>query len=144
MPKRDAKAERLKALGVLNPSPQRVRAAWFEVGGFFDARDLVQVKYEMLRHANREGAAKADAAKQVSALFDPGEQQKRDKEEADAAEALLRKEEDALIAVRQAEADLAAGSAEKKPLLEAKLAKAKRAHALAVNMRTAAGLPELP
>ncbi|MGD9884576.1 MAG: helix-turn-helix domain-containing protein [Reyranella sp.] len=62
MPKRDAKAERLKALGVLNPSPQRVRAAWFEPGGFFDARDLVQVKYEMLRHANREGAAKADAA----------------------------------------------------------------------------------
>lgn len=62
MPKRDAKAERLKALGVLNPSPQRLRAAWFEAGGFFDARDLVQVKYEMLRHVNREGAAKADAA----------------------------------------------------------------------------------
>jgi hypothetical protein len=62
LPKRDAKAERLKALGVLNPSPQRVRASWFEAGGFFDARDLVQVKYEMLRHANREAAAKADAA----------------------------------------------------------------------------------
>ena len=62
MPKRDAKAERLKALGVLNPSPERVRAPWFEAGGFFDARDLVQVKYEMLRHANREGAAKADTA----------------------------------------------------------------------------------
>ena len=62
MPKRDAKAERLRALGVLNPSPERVRAPWFETDGFFDARDLVQVKYEMLRHVRREGAAKADAA----------------------------------------------------------------------------------
>lgn len=62
LPKRDTKAERLKALGALNPSPQRVRAPWFGAGGFFDARDLVQVKYEMLRHANREGASKADAA----------------------------------------------------------------------------------
>ena len=62
LPERDAKAERLKALGVLNPSPERVRAPWFESGGFFDARDLAQVKYEMLRHARREGATKADAA----------------------------------------------------------------------------------
>jgi len=62
LPKRDAKAERLKALGVLNPGPERVRAPWFGTGGFFDARDLVQVKYEMLRHASREGATKADAA----------------------------------------------------------------------------------
>lgn len=62
MPKRDAKAERLKALGVLNPEPARVRAPWFEAGSFFDSRDLVQVKYEMLRHARRDGATKADAA----------------------------------------------------------------------------------
>ena len=62
LPERDAKVERLKALGVLNPSPERVRAPWFESGGFFDARDLVQVKYEMLRHARRDGATKADAA----------------------------------------------------------------------------------
>lgn len=62
LPKRDAKAQRLKALGVLNPDPEGVRAPWFEAGGFFDTRDLVQVKYEMLRHANREGATKADAA----------------------------------------------------------------------------------
>jgi transposase len=62
LPERDAKAERLKALGVLNPGPERVRAPWFEASGFFDARDLAQVKYEMLRHASREGASKADAA----------------------------------------------------------------------------------
>ena len=62
MPKRDAKAERLKALGALNPNPERVRAPWFQAGGFFDPRDLVQVKYEMLRQVSLEGASKADAA----------------------------------------------------------------------------------
>jgi len=62
LPPRDAKARRLKQLGVLNPSSERVRAPWFETGGFFDARDLVQVKYEMLRHVRRDGATKADAA----------------------------------------------------------------------------------
>jgi transposase len=62
LPKRDAKAERLKTLGVLNPHPERVRAPWFSADRFFDARDLVHVKYEMLRHASREGATKADSA----------------------------------------------------------------------------------
>ena len=62
MSKRDAKAERLKQLGVLNPNPERVRAPWFQAGGFFDARDLMQVKYEMLRQVSLEGASKAEAA----------------------------------------------------------------------------------
>lgn len=62
MPKRDAKAERLKQLGALNPNPERVRAPWFQAGSFFDARDLVQVKYEMLRQVSHEGASKAEAA----------------------------------------------------------------------------------
>jgi transposase len=62
LPKRDAKAERLKQLGVLNPNPERVRAPWFQASGFFDARDLVQVKYEMLRQVRIEGASKAEAA----------------------------------------------------------------------------------
>ena len=38
MPPRDAKAERLKQIGALNPYPERVRAPWFQAGGFFDAR----------------------------------------------------------------------------------------------------------
>jgi transposase len=46
----------------LNRYPQRVRASWFQADGFFDARDLVQVKYEMLRQVSLEGAKKADAA----------------------------------------------------------------------------------
>jgi len=62
MAKRTAKAERLKALGGLNPHPERVRAAWFHTGEFFDADDLVQVKYEMLRQVLHEGASKAETA----------------------------------------------------------------------------------
>ena len=60
--KRDTKAEHLKQQGALNRYPQRVRASWFQADGFFDARDLVQVKYEMLRQVRIEGAKKADAA----------------------------------------------------------------------------------
>lgn len=62
MKKRDAKRDRLKDSGVLNPHPERVRAAWYGTNEFFDARDLVQTKYEMLRHARVEGASKVEAA----------------------------------------------------------------------------------
>jgi transposase len=53
---------RLKALGVLNPHPERVQAPEFQVDTFFDPRDLVQVKYEMLRMVQVDGASKVDAA----------------------------------------------------------------------------------
>jgi transposase len=56
------KSRRLKAGQALNRHPERVRAAWFQAGGFFDAQDLVQVKYEMLRHVKQDGASKAEAA----------------------------------------------------------------------------------
>jgi transposase len=56
------KIERLRQAGMLNAQAQRVRAAWFHTGGFFDANDLVQVKYEMLRHAQQDGVTKAEAA----------------------------------------------------------------------------------
>ncbi|KAA0998248.1 helix-turn-helix domain containing protein [Paraburkholderia panacisoli] len=62
MTKLDSKLERLKRLGVLNPHPERVLAPWFQSSDFFDARDLIQVKYEMLRHVSVDGASKADAA----------------------------------------------------------------------------------
>jgi transposase len=39
-----------------------VRAPWFQGERFFDARDLVQVKYEMLRQVSLEGMKKAEAA----------------------------------------------------------------------------------
>jgi len=43
-------------------SPDRIRAPWFRSGDFFDPDDIVQVKYEMLRHAQVDGASKAEAA----------------------------------------------------------------------------------
>jgi len=62
MAKPPTKVDRLLELGALNQQPQRVRAPWFDNAGFFDANDLVQVKYEMLRHARQDGVTKAEAA----------------------------------------------------------------------------------
>ncbi len=62
MPPRDRKTERLKQQGSLNRHPERVRAPWFSTDRFFDARDLVQVKYEMLRRVRVDGAEKTRAA----------------------------------------------------------------------------------
>lgn len=60
--KRDTKAKHLEQQGALNRHPERVRAPWFRADGFFDARDLVQVKYEMLRQVSIDGVKKAEAA----------------------------------------------------------------------------------
>jgi transposase len=62
MAKRPTKIDRLREMGMLNQQPERVRAPWFEAAGFFDANDLLQVKYEMLRHARQDGVTKAEAA----------------------------------------------------------------------------------
>ena len=53
----DSKAESLRQQGVLNPHPQNVADPWFLRGEFFDPRDLVQVKYEMLRRVRVEGSS---------------------------------------------------------------------------------------
>jgi len=58
----ETKRDRLRRLGVLNPRPEAVRAPWFHGSGFFDPDDLLQVKYEMLRHARQDGVNKAQAA----------------------------------------------------------------------------------
>jgi transposase len=52
----DPKLEALRQHGTLNPRPQSVTDPLFQNQGFFDARDLVQVKYEMLRRVRVEGA----------------------------------------------------------------------------------------
>src|SRR5713226_9381438 len=54
--RRDAKADALRAHGTLHPRPQAVQAPLFASHDFFDPRDLVQVKYEMLRQVAVEGA----------------------------------------------------------------------------------------
>ena len=43
------KVETLRERGALHPHPERVRDPQFLQSDFFDPRDLVQVKYEMLR-----------------------------------------------------------------------------------------------
>jgi hypothetical protein len=54
---KDEKAENLKKYGALNPHPQKVVEKTFSESTieFFDPRDLVQVKYEMLRAVEKEG-----------------------------------------------------------------------------------------
>jgi transposase len=51
----DAKLDALRAQGAVHPRPAAVRDAVFDTHAFFDRRDLVQVKYEMLRRATVEG-----------------------------------------------------------------------------------------
>src|SRR2546428_6873543 len=52
---RDPKAEALRQRGCLNPHPEKVADSLFAESDFFDSRDLVQVKYEMVRRATAEG-----------------------------------------------------------------------------------------
>src|SRR5262249_18843290 len=53
--RQDAKARFLAERGALHPHPERVRAALFQGGLFFDARDLIQVRYEMVRRPRANG-----------------------------------------------------------------------------------------
>lgn len=50
----DPKTDALRRHGALNPHPENVTDPLFEGSDFFDARDLVQVKYEMLRRVRIE------------------------------------------------------------------------------------------
>lgn len=56
MPKRvdrsDPKTAALLEEGTLNPSPEKAGDPKFQLGEFFDSRDLVQVRYEMLRRVS--------------------------------------------------------------------------------------------
>ena len=60
--KPDAKSEALAQDGVLNPKPEAVRDALFAGNLFFDAKDLVQVRYEMVRRHQVDGVAISEAA----------------------------------------------------------------------------------
>lgn len=51
----DLKAEELARSRTLNPHPDAVRDDAFASSEFFDARDLVQVKYEMVRQVRVDG-----------------------------------------------------------------------------------------
>ncbi len=60
--RRDPKVEALRAERSLNPRPEAVTDAEYASSEFFDARDLVQVKYEMVRKVRVDGAAVTRAA----------------------------------------------------------------------------------
>lgn len=59
----DEKATALGRFGALNPHPERVVDELFLSDPFFDVRDLVQVKYEMVRRAQKDGVPAAQAAR---------------------------------------------------------------------------------
>jgi hypothetical protein len=58
----DAKTQVLHAAGALNPHAATVTDAAFVGQPFFDARDLVQVKYEMVRRVEAEGQSVTQTA----------------------------------------------------------------------------------
>jgi len=62
MADKDAKFEALQQHRTLNPRPKEVRDELFLQDEFFDPRDLVQVKYEMLRRVQAEGQSVTDAS----------------------------------------------------------------------------------
>ena len=78
----DTKGESLRRQGVLNPRPRKVTDPLFRRSEFFDPRDLVQVKYEMLRRVSVEKEAVTEATEeygvsrptyyQTKASFDQG------------------------------------------------------------------------
>jgi transposase len=61
-PTRDPKARALQQEASLHPHPEQVTDELFLTHEFFDPRDLVQVKYEMLRRVQSEGQAVSQSA----------------------------------------------------------------------------------
>jgi len=58
----DPKDLALRQQGAVNPHPEQVTDELFLSDEFFDVRDLVQVKYEMLRRVRSEGQSISRAA----------------------------------------------------------------------------------
>jgi transposase len=62
MARPDQKTLELKRTGALNPRPDAVTDPLFKENPFFDPRDLLQVRYEMLRRHVAENMSILDAA----------------------------------------------------------------------------------
>ena len=58
----DPKGDALARDGALNPHPEAVTDPLFASNPFFDPRDLVQVRYEMVRRHQAEGVPISDVA----------------------------------------------------------------------------------
>jgi transposase len=61
-PRHDPKSQALARDGALNPHPEAVHDPLFIANPFFDPRDLVQVRYEMVRRHEAEGMSISDVA----------------------------------------------------------------------------------
>lgn len=61
-PRRDPKSQALARNGTLNPNPEAVKDPLFVSNPFFDPKDLVQVRYEMVRRHQADGLAISDVA----------------------------------------------------------------------------------
>jgi transposase len=59
----DSKGRALREHGALHPKPSQVRDPIFENSEFFDPRDLVMVKYEMIRRVRVEHRPASEVAK---------------------------------------------------------------------------------
>jgi len=59
----DAKSGALRKHHALNPHPENISDELFAQLEFFDPRDLVQIKYEMLRRVCKDGWSVAQAAR---------------------------------------------------------------------------------
>lgn len=59
-----AKVKALLEEGTLNPAPEKVLDRKFQENDFFDSRDLVQVKYEMLRRVSMDNASVTHATEE--------------------------------------------------------------------------------
>ena len=60
---KDAKAEMLRSRGMLHPHPEQVQDDLFRTSVFFDPRDAMQVRYEMLRRHQVKGCSVAETAR---------------------------------------------------------------------------------
>lgn len=60
--KPDQKLLELKRTGTLNPRPTDISDTLFRENPFFDSKDLLQVRYEMLRRHRVEGASIVDVS----------------------------------------------------------------------------------
>jgi transposase len=59
----EERRQRLKKQGILHPHPENVRTELIAESAFFDAHDLMQMKYEMLRSVRVDQQSAAAAAR---------------------------------------------------------------------------------
>jgi len=88
---RRSKVDALREEGALNPTPEKVRDPKFRESDFFDPRDAVQVKYEMLRRVSVEKASVTDASDEYGVSRPTFYQAKADFEDAGIAGLVAKK-----------------------------------------------------